>query len=319
MYLEKMEITTSFNSAKGLSIYASALDTLTVMFQANTATSGDGNIYLMNVSGFSNTTAYTTQSDVLSATYTEGMIVNQDNTFYIDFDTTSLRGMVTTFYDGSQNCDSNTLTTESIALSYSTVASLTGITLASTTTAYAFNGENHNQNNITSIAISSILGYCSSPYTVTASINSTTSSSSTVSESFFIDGTSNFTFYSSPYFSGGAGCADITFSYSVSDPTSAFGGGLYISSTGEVSVGPTYQTDGTHPIDITYTLSNGQTTTLTLDVTFTSCASATVGSFTTIISNQNYTVGGTYSAIPFTAATISNSNCTSYITYSLIQ
>ena len=136
------------------------------------------------------------------------------------------------------------------------MTTVSGITLGSSVTAYAFNGEIHNQNSLTT-AIGTILGYCSSPYTITASINSTTSSSSTVTDSFFIDGTSNYTFQSASYFSGGAGCADVTYSYSVTDPGSAFSGGLYITSTGEVSVGPTYQTDGTHTIDVVYTLSNG--------------------------------------------------------------
>lgn len=55
----------------------------------------------MNISGFSNSTTYTTSSSSLSASYTEGMIVNPDSPFYIDFDTTSSKGMVTTFFDDS--------------------------------------------------------------------------------------------------------------------------------------------------------------------------------------------------------------------------
>jgi hypothetical protein len=101
MYIEKMQITTTFNSAKGLSIYASALDSLNILFQANTGSSGNGDIYLMNISGFANTTTYSASSSGLSASYTEGMIVNPDSPFYIDFDTASSKGMVTTFFDDS--------------------------------------------------------------------------------------------------------------------------------------------------------------------------------------------------------------------------
>ena len=266
-----MDLTTTFSSTKVLSIYASALDSLTFMFEAS------GSIYLMDIVGFSSTATNNASSVSLSASYTEGMIINPDSAFYIDFDTTSVKGMVTDFYDGSQNCDSHTLTTQTFTLSYSSISPLTGLTLTSSTAAYAFNGEIHSQNNITSIAPTSILGFCSSPYTVLAAV-----SPSTATSSFFIDGTSNFTFSSSTYFSGGVGCSDITITYTVSDPSSAFSGGLYVSSAGVVSVGPTYQTDGTHIIDVIYTLSDGSSATLTLSVTFTSCATATFSSFTTI-------------------------------------
>jgi hypothetical protein len=53
-------------------------------------------------------------------------------------------------------------------------------------------------------------------------------------------------------------------------------------------------------------------------VTFTSCATATFISFTAI-PHQNYTVGGTYSAISYTSAISSNINCTSDVSYSLLQ
>ena len=55
----------------------------------------------MNIVGFSSTSTNNASSVILSASYTEGMIVNPDSVFFIDFDTTSSRGMVTDFYDGT--------------------------------------------------------------------------------------------------------------------------------------------------------------------------------------------------------------------------
>ena len=128
-----MDLSTTFSSsAKVLSIYASALDSLTLMF------SPSGSVYLMDIVGFSSTATNNASSVSLSASYTEGMIVNPVSAFYIDFDTTSARGMVTDFYDGSQNCDSHTLTTQTFTLTYSSVTAVTALTLTSSTAAYAF-------------------------------------------------------------------------------------------------------------------------------------------------------------------------------------
>jgi len=51
-------------------------------------------------------------------------------------------------------------------------------------------------------------------------------SQSVATDNFFIDGNSNYTFYSSSYFSGGSDCLDVNITYEVSDPGKAFSGGL---------------------------------------------------------------------------------------------